>query len=229
MPKRRHVFEGLRPDCLQHRSRDSDLGDGDRAAIKSARQKEMAGLLAKEGDGLGGPAPPLPITAPDVPLMPLGRSTATIGAGCAFMASIIARASPSTGRSSPAPNSASITTVRTLKSAGLRPSAPGPSMLRGKGGVALQPARLPDQQRPRTLITARRRGAEPRQSRPRRYCPVRPRQRPAADGMAGNDGLRDRRAGPLHEVDAGTPPAIAKRSASAISVLLRSSSMAPRR
>ena len=35
-----------------------------------------------------------PITAPEVPLMPLGKSTAITGAACAFMASIIARAEP---------------------------------------------------------------------------------------------------------------------------------------
>ena len=48
-----------------------------------------------------------PITAPLLPLMPLGRSTATTGTPAALIASIIARAGPSTGRSRPAPNSAS--------------------------------------------------------------------------------------------------------------------------
>ena len=41
----------------------------------------------------------VPMTAPDVPLIPLGRSTARIGAGCVFILSIMARGRPSTGRS----------------------------------------------------------------------------------------------------------------------------------
>ena len=47
--------------------------------------------------------------APVVPLTPLGRSTATIGTPKAFIASIIARGSPPTSRSRPAPNKASTT------------------------------------------------------------------------------------------------------------------------
>ncbi len=58
-----------------------------------------------------------PITAPVVPLIPLGRSTAqTQDAG--FMASIMARATPSTGRSRPAPNSASMMTSAGINAAG---------------------------------------------------------------------------------------------------------------
>ena len=44
---------------------------------------------------------------PVVPLMPLGRSTASTGAPLALIASIISCGSPLTGRFSPAPNSAS--------------------------------------------------------------------------------------------------------------------------
>ena len=49
-----------------------------------------------------------PSTAPVVPLIPLGRSTAKTGTPAALIASIIASGSPLTGRSSPAPNSASM-------------------------------------------------------------------------------------------------------------------------
>ena len=59
--------------------------------MKSAGQKQMARLLAKEGNGLGGTDGGAH-HRPDVPLMPLGRSTATTGAGWAFIASIIDRA-----------------------------------------------------------------------------------------------------------------------------------------
>ena len=59
-----------------------------------------------------------PMTAPEVPLMPLGKSTATTGADCAFMPSIIARGRPSTGRSRPAPNKASMMTSAPARAAG---------------------------------------------------------------------------------------------------------------
>ena len=51
----------------------------------------------------------VPMTAPVVPLIPLGRSIACTQEAL-FMASIMARGLPSTGRSRPAPNSASMTT-----------------------------------------------------------------------------------------------------------------------
>ena len=49
-----------------------------------------------------------PITAPVVPLMPLGRSTLSTGAPLALIASIISSGSPFTGRLRPAPNNASM-------------------------------------------------------------------------------------------------------------------------
>ena len=49
-----------------------------------------------------------PITSPVVPLMPLGRSTASTGAPLALIASIISCGSPFTARLRPAPNSASM-------------------------------------------------------------------------------------------------------------------------
>ena len=49
-----------------------------------------------------------PMTAPVVPLMPLGRSTASTGAPLALIASIMSSGSPLTGRLRPAPNSASM-------------------------------------------------------------------------------------------------------------------------
>ena len=59
-----------------------------------------------------------PITAPVVPLTPLGRSTAITGAPLAFIASIMARGRPSTSRSSPAPNSASTTMSQSVSETG---------------------------------------------------------------------------------------------------------------
>ena len=50
-----------------------------------------------------------PITAPVVPFTPLGRSTAITGTPLAFIAPIMARGRPSTSRSRPAPNNASMT------------------------------------------------------------------------------------------------------------------------
>ncbi|CCD92896.1 exported hypothetical protein [Bradyrhizobium sp. ORS 375] len=50
----------------------------------------------------------MPITAPVVPLMPLGRSTASTGAPLALIAAITSWGSPLTGRLRPAPNSASM-------------------------------------------------------------------------------------------------------------------------
>ncbi len=59
-----------------------------------------------------------PMIAPVVPLTPLGRSTATIGTPEAFIASIIARGSPPTSRSRPAPNNASTTASQFDRDAG---------------------------------------------------------------------------------------------------------------
>ena len=58
------------------------------------------------------------MTAPVVPLMPLGRSTAITGTPAPFIASIMARGRPSTGRSRPAPNSASTTMSQSVSEAG---------------------------------------------------------------------------------------------------------------
>jgi len=59
-----------------------------------------------------------PMIVPFAPLMPLGRSTATIGAPLAFIVSMIARASPSTRRLRPAPNSASTMTPEPAMASG---------------------------------------------------------------------------------------------------------------
>ena len=50
----------------------------------------------------------IPMTAPLVPLMPLGKSTAITGAPLAFIAAIMSWGSPTTERLRPAPNSASM-------------------------------------------------------------------------------------------------------------------------
>ena len=92
-----------------------------------------------------------PITAPLAPLMPLGRSTATTGTPLALIASIIARAAPSTGRSSPAPNSASTITSAPASAAGVgRLDRPRPAARRLRG-IALEPAAIAQQQQPHRI------------------------------------------------------------------------------
>ena len=59
-----------------------------------------------------------PITAPVVPFTPLGKSTATMGTEAAFIKSMTLRAGPSTSRSSPAPNSASMIKSQSVNAAG---------------------------------------------------------------------------------------------------------------
>src|SRR5215472_12929158 len=57
-----------------------------------------------------------PMTVPVVPLIPLGRSTANTGSPAPLIASMAVRASPATGRSSPAPSSASTMTWAPVRS-----------------------------------------------------------------------------------------------------------------
>ena len=79
-----------------------------------------------------------PSTAALVPLIPLGRSTASTGAPLALIASIIARASPSTGRLKPAPNSASMISAGLPIACGLNGSTGMLPAARGGGCVALK-------------------------------------------------------------------------------------------
>ena len=147
-----------------------------------------------------------PMTAPLVPLMPLGRSTATIGAPAAFIASIMARATPSTGRSKPAPNSASTTSP-----AGAMRSGEAGSMARFQrcAAIAASPLSL---------------AASPTSMHAHRVATIRqqPRRDEAVAAIvagtghdhdpraerATRDRIGDGQPGLLHQVDAGVPPAI---------------------
>src|SRR5580658_6445813 len=48
------VRESLRRNLFEHRIWNADIGDGNCAAMDSARQQNVSGLLAKESDGFGG-------------------------------------------------------------------------------------------------------------------------------------------------------------------------------
>ena len=96
-----------------------------------------------------------PITAPVVPLMPLGRSTLRTGAPLALIASIMSSGSPFTGRSRPAPNSASMISAGLPIACGIeRQHRIFPAPRRG-GRIALQAVALA-QQDDRDLAAARR-------------------------------------------------------------------------
>ena len=166
-----------------------------------------------------------PITAPLAPLMPLGRSTAMIGAPLAFIASISARASPSTARLSPAPNSASTMTPAPAICSGCRRldrTAPSP---RSFGCVALQRRDVAEQHQPHRIAALG--------EHARRHEPV-----AAIVARAGHDqrracradGARPHRRPPGRPSPSArcraTPPAIASRSHSAISSGVRSSIIA---
>ena len=169
-----------RPDRVQHAVRDADVGDLDRPAMQPSRQQQMAGLSAEEGHAVSLARTAAPMTAPLSPLMPLGRSTARIGTPEALIASIIARASPSTGRSRPGaeqgiddeprPGQArAASPARSALASGRPPSAASPLSF---AAVAEQQQRGPE--------TRGRPGSGPRQSRRRHCCPGRPRPAPAA-------------------------------------------------
>ena len=89
-----------------------------------------------------------PITAPLSPLMPLGRSTAITGTPAALIASIIARAGPSTGRSRPAPNSASTMRSAPASAAGVGRLHRPVQLPRRLRRVALEPVAVAEQQQP---------------------------------------------------------------------------------
>ena len=85
------------------------------------------------------------MTAPVVPLMPLGRSTARTGAPLALIASIMSSGSPFTVRSRPAPNSASMISAGLPIACGIeRQHRIFPAARRG-GRIALQAVALAQQ------------------------------------------------------------------------------------
>jgi hypothetical protein len=166
-----------------------------------------------------------PITAPVVPLIPLGRSTAMHAGAVAFMASIIARATPSTGRSRPAPNSASTTDVGRHQALGCRRAqGPGPA-LRRRGCVALEPLAVADEQQSDPVPAFGQQAGRDEAvaavvARPRHHGDARARRMPRRDVSA--------TARPAFSINVmpTTPPAIVRRSASAISPVVRISLIA---
>ena len=96
----------------------------------------------------------MPITAPEVPLIPLGRSTASTGAPLALIASIISCGSPFTGRFRPAPNSASMISAGLPIACGLNGSTGNFQPFAAERRVALQAVALAQQDH-RDLAAAR--------------------------------------------------------------------------
>ena len=183
--------------------------------MEPAGQQQMADLAAEERHGLGRldrDAHHRPGRAVD-PARQIDRKDARRWRS--WPRSWRAR-TPSTGRSSPAPNSASMTTSAGTSAAGAA-AADGPGQrCAASGRVALEPARG---RRPAAPAPGSR--ARPacgrRRSRRRRCCPApRPRRR-ACRADAARRRFGHRPPGILHQRDAGDPPAIVRRSASAIS------------
>ena len=167
-----------------------------------------------------------PITAPLAPLIPLGRSTAMIVAPLAFIASISARASPSTTRFNPAPNSAStITPAPAIASGAAASTGPRPRASRPSAASPLQRRGIAEQHHAAPDSRARTARAPPR-TRRRHCCPARP--RPATRVPSGWRATASATALPAFSISAmpGTPDAIASRSHAAISSGVRSSIIA---
>ena len=163
-----------------------------------------------------------PITAPVVPFTPLGKSTATMGTEAAFIKSMTLRAGPSTSRSSPAPNSASMIKSQFANASGdtsLTGSAPA---LCRQSGVTLQPLAFPNERK--RSLPGRARPNSARQRSRRRHC-YRGRRRPRRDALATILEAASATARPAFSINAmlGMPPATARRSASAISAVVSSS------
>ncbi len=118
------------------------------------------------------------------------------------MASISARAAPSTGRSRPAPNSASITTSAPASVRGLRGGKrPGP-LFRRERGIAFEPANIAQQHDldARAAFGQQSRGNETVATVIARPCDN---DDPAAGRMARGHRLGHGAAGALHELAAG--------------------------
>ena len=136
------------------------------------------------------------------------------------------RGRPSTSRSRPAPNSASM--MRSQSPERIRRSRldrPAPA-LRGQSRVALEPLAIADETDAHRRGRARPDGAR-RQIRRRHYCPGRPpRRRDGPRGILARQHRRRRGRRSPSSAMPGTPPAIASRSASAISAVVSNSIIA---
>ncbi len=88
-PGLRNVLESLRLDFGEHVGVDADIGDADlRPQCIRPGSSRCAGLRRKNVT-VSVALMAMPITAPVVPLTPLGRSTLRTGAPLALIASII--------------------------------------------------------------------------------------------------------------------------------------------
>ena len=166
-----------------------------------------------------------PSTWPLSPEIPLGRSTARIGRPDVFMASTRARAAPSIGRVSPAPNSASMMRSAIAEASGVRRHGGTRPALGRFSGVADEPRRVAQQQHPHAVAPL---GQEARRHEPVAAVVARPRddrhaRRPPAKRAAAASAT----ACPARSISTmpGVPASIVSRSASAISRAVRSSIM----
>ena len=132
----------------------------------------------------------MPRTSPLAPSTPLGTSTATTGIRLGSSAAMTSRATPSTGRASPAPKIASITRPAPQAAARERLDRAGPAPGRDRG-VAAQAPLVRRAARPAPASRARPTAA-PRQSRRRHCCPARTAPPPAAATSAATPHRRRR-------------------------------------
>ena len=167
-----------------------------------------------------------PITAPVVPLIPLGRSTASTGAPLALIASIISSGSPLTGRLSPAPNSASMISAGLPIACGLNGST---GYFQPRAASAASPCRL-SRSHSRMIETSRPRAASSAAAT-KPSPPLLPRP---ATTMIGPSSTRPIAASatacPALIISAkpGVPAVIVSRSARSISVVVKTSMPSPR-
>ena len=162
-----------------------------------------------------------PITAPVVPLMPLGRSTLRTGAPLALMASMMSCGSPLTGRLRPAPNSASMISAGAPTAIALQGST-GPFQPRAASAaspcrVSRSHSRMMETLRPRATSSVAATKPSP---------PLLPRPATTRIGPCSTRSMAaSATAWPARSISAkpGVPPAIASRSACSISVVVRTS------
>ena len=196
----------------------------DRPAMKPARQQQHGRSCAGRTSPFPRPSTATPITAPVVPLMPLGRSTARTR-GAAFMASIMARATPSTGRSRPAPNRASMTIIgRRSRRSASRARRGRSSAGRPRGRIALEPRTVAGQQQPDAIAALGQQAGGNEAIAAIVARPGHDGDARAAGWSAATPSATARPAFSIRSMPA-TPPAIVRRSASAISALESSSIM----
>ena len=113
-PDGRRIDEGLRRDGGKRGFGNANIGEPDRAAQRTPGQQADDRASGERRSRSRSPRPPTPRTLPVSPSMPEGTSTASTrppARAKPLTRSMIAFASPSMSRASPAPNSASIDAV----------------------------------------------------------------------------------------------------------------------